>query len=115
MSFPIGFLDGLSPGMLIFLGVVAVLLFGERLPEVARSLGKQFTVFRKSVQTIQDEVRSAAFSVTSELSSVVESHASSVSSTSSSNGSARTRKSDEDYDEATAPKFVPPPAEEAVS
>jgi sec-independent protein translocase protein TatA len=113
--YPIGLLDGINPGTLLFLAVIAVLLFGEQLPDVARKWGKKFNDFRKSIQSIQDEIRSAAFSATSEIKSAMDINtpsASSSSSPASSNGSKRRpRQSDEDYEEATAPKFVPPPRE----
>lgn len=118
MVFPIGLLD-ISTGTLVMLGALAVLLFGERLPDVARTFGKKFNEFRKSVQSIQDEIRSAAHSATSELTSAFDASSGSSSSSpsssasSGSNGSGtkrRSRESDEDYEEATAPKFVPPPA-----
>ena len=54
-----------SPSMLVILGVLAVLLFGERLPEVARSIGKQFMEFKKSVGGIHEEFRSVIDSATS--------------------------------------------------
>jgi Sec-independent protein translocase protein TatA len=114
MTFPIGILDSLNPVMLAFLGVIAVMLFGEKLPDAARTWGKKFTAFRKNIQSIQDEIRSAAFSATSELTSAMDIKTPDLSSPpSSSNGSKarRTRQSDEDYEEATAPKFVPPPRE----
>ena len=123
MAFPIGLLD-ISTGTLVMLGVVAVLLFGERLPEVARTCGKKFNDFRKSIQSIQDEIRSAAHSATSELTSAFDTSSGSSSSSpssstsSGSNGSGtkrRSRESDEDYEEATAPMFVPPPAAAAES
>lgn len=38
---------------LIVLGVVAILLFGSRLPEVARSLGGSYREFRKSLNEIK--------------------------------------------------------------
>jgi sec-independent protein translocase protein TatA len=115
MAYPLAFLDGFSPATIVFIGIIAVLLFGEKLPDVARTWGKKFTEFRKSIQSVQDEIRSAAFSATSELTSAMDIKTPSFlsSSTSSSNGSKarKSRQSDEDYDEATAPKFVPPPAE----
>lgn len=54
----------ISPGpteMVVIL-VVAVLLFGSRLPSVARSMGKSLTEFKKGMQGIEDDVRSAAYS-----------------------------------------------------
>jgi len=38
---------------LILLGVVAILLFGSRLPEVARTLGGTYRDFRKSLNEIK--------------------------------------------------------------
>ena len=39
------------------LAVLGVLLYGERLPEVAGSFAKQFMQLKKSVQGIRDEIR----------------------------------------------------------
>ncbi len=99
---------------MIFLGVIAVLLFGEQLPEVARTFGKKFADFRKNIQSIQDEIRSAATAATSEFSSAFDVNSPSAQTASSSSTGVSTRKrrspsSDQDYEEATAPKFVPPP------
>jgi len=41
--------------MIIF-GVIALLLFGKRLPEVARSLGKGIVEFKKGVRGIEEEI-----------------------------------------------------------
>ncbi len=83
-----------SPGpmeMMIILAV-AVLLFGKRLPEVGRSLGKGLVEFKKGIGGIEDEISSAT--TTSGASSVA------------------TAPTDvDDHDEATAPKFEPPAAE----
>ena len=40
----------------IVLLAVGLLLFGRRLPEVGRSLGKTFTQFRRSLQDFKDEI-----------------------------------------------------------
>jgi len=89
------FLD--NPLMLIFFGALAVLLFGERLPEVARSFGKGLMELKKGVRDIQDEIHGA-------INSAVDS--STKSSTSSS--SASRYEEPADREEATAPKFEPP-------
>jgi sec-independent protein translocase protein TatA len=90
---------GLGMYELIIVGVVAVLLFGKRLPEVAKSLGKSYSEFRRGLSDIQShmDVTSDIYSATS----------------SSSSYSTDDSSYDEydDYDEATAPKFEPPPAE----
>lgn len=52
-----------SPGPmeLMVVGVIALLLFGKRLPEVARSLGKGLVEFKKGIRGIEDEVDSATY------------------------------------------------------
>ena len=40
----------------IAIAVVALLLFGKRLPEVGRSLGKGITEFKKGLHGIEDEI-----------------------------------------------------------
>jgi sec-independent protein translocase protein TatA len=44
---------------LLIVGIIALLLFGKRLPEVARSLGKGIVEFKKGVRGIEDEVNTA--------------------------------------------------------
>lgn len=81
-----------SPGPMemLIIGGIAVLLFGKRLPEVGRSLGKGIVEFKKGISGIEDEINSAASSTGSSYSST--SHS-------------------EDREEATAPKFEPPASE----
>ena len=43
-------------------GIVAVLLFGSRLPSVARSLGKSMTEFKKGMREFENEMHSAVYS-----------------------------------------------------
>jgi sec-independent protein translocase protein TatA len=74
--------------------VIAVLLFGKRLPEVAKSLGKGVTEFRKGIRGIEDEIHQTDYSPSRSSSSRPVSY--------------------EERDEPTAPKFVPPPAEESA-
>ena len=87
------FAFGFAPGpmeMMIIL-VIAVLLFGKRLPEVGRSLGKGIVEFKKGIRGIENELDSASSSSTSQTSH----HEDDV----------------DDHDEATAPKFEPPTSE----
>ncbi len=48
-----------GPGEMIILLVIGVLLFGRRLPEIGRSLGKTVTEFKKGVKGLEDEVEPA--------------------------------------------------------
>ena len=48
---------GLSPVELMVVGVVAILLFGSKLPEVARSLGGSYREFRKGLSEFQNQMR----------------------------------------------------------
>ncbi len=43
-------------GEWIVIGVIAVLLFGKRLPEVGKSLGKGIVEFKKGLRGIEDEI-----------------------------------------------------------
>jgi len=80
-----------SPGPVELMIVLAigVLLFGKRLPEVGRSLGKGIVEFKKGVRGIEDELESAT----------------------SSSQVSTPRNDVDDHDTATAPKFEPPTAE----
>lgn len=44
-------------GELMVVAVVAVLLFGSRLPDVARSLGSSYQQFRKGLSDIQSSIK----------------------------------------------------------
>lgn len=48
-----------SPMDLIIVGVVVLLLFGNRLPSVMRSLGRGVVEFKKGVAGIEDELEEA--------------------------------------------------------
>ena len=93
---------GLGINELIIIGVVAVLLFGRKLPDVAKSMGKSYAEFRRGLSDIQSEmdVRSDIYSATSD---------------SSSYASETSYDEYDDYDEATAPKFEPPPVLVAIT
>ncbi len=81
---------GLGPQEMLIVLVIAVLLFGKRLPEVGRSLGKGMMEFKKGLNDIKSEVDSATN---------VDASASRASTK---------RNNADDYDEPTAPKFEPP-------
>lgn len=44
----------------IIIGLIALLLFGKRLPEVGRSLGQSIVQFKKGIKGIEDEVEAAS-------------------------------------------------------
>lgn len=46
---------GIGPTELMIVGVIVLLLFGNRLPSVMRSLGRGVIEFKKGVQGIDDE------------------------------------------------------------
>jgi len=56
MWFPtIGFLN-LGPMELVVIGVIALLIFGPRLPSVMRSLGRGIVEFKKGLRDTGDEI-----------------------------------------------------------
>ena len=52
----------LSPTDMLIVGIVAVMLFGNRLPSVARSLGRSLTEFKKGMQEFEHEVKTSIYS-----------------------------------------------------
>ena len=49
-----------GPWELAIIAIIALLLFGRRLPEVGKSLGKGIVEFKKGLKDVQDEVQKAA-------------------------------------------------------
>ncbi|HEY4232350.1 MAG TPA: twin-arginine translocase TatA/TatE family subunit [Lacipirellulaceae bacterium] len=54
----------LSPIDMLIVGIVAVMLFGNRLPEVARSLGRSLNEFKKGMREFENEVKTSIYSDT---------------------------------------------------
>src|SRR5688572_11347742 len=95
---PIVAFMGMGMQELMIVGVVAVLLFGKRLPEVAKSLGQSYSQFRKGLNDLHASIDYTGTYTPPK-----------------SKPSSRSSYDDyEDYDEPTAPKFVPPPCEPKV-
>ena len=47
---------GLGPGEVIVLALVGLLLFGTRLPEMARSVGKGMKAFKQGMNGLEDDL-----------------------------------------------------------
>lgn len=90
------FAFGLGLQEMIIIGAIGVLLFGKRLPDVGRQLGRSLGEFKRGIQGIESELHSAVDSVN---------YSSSSSPTSSYDDV------EDDYREPTAPKFEPPAEE----
>jgi sec-independent protein translocase protein TatA len=88
MNGVLAFLPSMGPMEMLIVGVIAVLLFGKRLPEVGRSLGKGIVEFKKGLHGMEDEIESSTTSSTSTV-----------------------PQEEDDRQEATVPKFEPPAAE----
>lgn len=55
-----GFLNQIGPPEILVLLVLGILLFGKRLPDVGRSLGKGIVEFKKGLRGIEDEINEQA-------------------------------------------------------
>ena len=93
----IGFFGLGAPGIgeMLVIAVVAVILFGGRLPEIARSVGSSYQQFRKGLTDIQSTIKKDL-----DLDEVSRNHIPDY------------RDVNDDYDEPTAPKFEPPVEED---
>jgi sec-independent protein translocase protein TatA len=54
------FEGGLSPSHILVVLIVGFLLFGRKLPEMGRSLGKGIVEFKKGLRGLEDEVEAVA-------------------------------------------------------
>jgi sec-independent protein translocase protein TatA len=89
-------MPGVGITELIVILVVAVVLFGSRLPEVARNLGSSYQQFRKGLYDIQSSIKSDL-----DVESL--------------NKSVSYRDINDDYDAPPTTKFTPPREESAES
>ena len=49
-----GFMPG--PFEMLIIGVIAMLLFGKRLPPIARSIGSSISEFQKGLKTVESDI-----------------------------------------------------------
>ncbi|MDG2220876.1 MAG: twin-arginine translocase TatA/TatE family subunit [Rubripirellula sp.] len=87
---------GLGPFEMAVIGVIAVILFGGNLPEVARKLGGSYREFRRGLNDVQQQFRMAEYEAKKTLDMDDKSIASS------------TIDEEEEAVEPSAPKFTPP-------
>lgn len=85
---------GLGMMEMAIIGGIAVLLFGKKLPDVAKQLGGSYREFRKGLTDFQSNM---------DTDMNVNTYSYNEASTSSPDY--------DDYEETTAPRFEPPPAE----
>lgn len=98
---------GIGVGEMIVIGIVAVMLFGSRLPEVARQLGASYQQFRKGLNEIQT-------SIAADLDSNSKNSSGFRKITDRRDTEYRDYNSDanQDYEAPPVPKFVPPADDE---
>jgi sec-independent protein translocase protein TatA len=56
---PLAFLGSIGTTELLAIAFVALLVFGNRLPSVMRSLGKSVTEFKKGISGIEEDIDQA--------------------------------------------------------
>jgi len=89
---------GLSPQELMAVAVIAVLLFGSKLPDVARSLGGSYREFRRGLNDMEQQFRDVEREVVKTINAPAVKKIDSL--------------EEEDLDlEPAAPKFTPPPTD----
>ncbi len=87
-------LPGIGITEIVLIGVIAIVLFGRKLPDVARNLGKSYGELRRGLNELQSSIHDESMRGTS------------------SDTYAATESSIDDYDEPTAPKLEPPPVDQ---
>ncbi|AMV30814.1 sec-independent translocase [Pirellula sp. SH-Sr6A] len=89
-SIPFAIIGGIGSSEMVMLGIVALMLFGSRLPEVARNLGGTYRNLRRSVDDFKKEFEAADPVEPRYIPAAM--------------------KEDEEGLQTDAPKFTPPPS-----
>ena len=90
---------GLSPFELVVIGVIAVVLFGGNLPDVARKLGGSYREFRRGLNEVQQQFRMAEYEAKKTISSWDDPQ---------SNAKQEPEDEEDESSGPSAPKFTPP-------
>jgi TatA/E family protein of Tat protein translocase len=60
MNFPLAFIDGVGGPELLVIMFIILLLFGsDKLPQLAKGMGKTIREFKKAASSVEEEVRRA--------------------------------------------------------
>lgn len=57
----LAFIGGLGVGEMVIIAVVALLVFGRNLPDVARKVGKGVSEFKRGMSGVEAELRTAVY------------------------------------------------------
>lgn len=96
---------GIGVTEMILLAIVAVMLFGGRLPEVAKQLGESYVQFRKGLDDIKSSIN-ADIDIKSSPATRLPDYSQSASDEGSQTAP------DDDYEAPSAPVFEPPSDDE---
>jgi len=55
----LAFIGGIGPWEIVIIGGIALLIFGGRLPQVGKNLGKGIVEFKKGLKGIEDDIETA--------------------------------------------------------
>jgi len=65
-SYTLGFIGNIGWPEILIVGVILLLLFGRRLPEMGRSLGQGIVEFKKGLKDVTDDIKTEMDSATND-------------------------------------------------